>query len=223
MSRSYCIGHSPAFHFAAIFAMLTVVGCDSRPREVALPANAKTVDESQPMVPHPEYVNWSKFPVKSHVVRNRSVVNEHGKVTVRTKLWLESISDKGVTVSSQITVERPNEPVVVNPIDSVSYPASFRLPKGMKEEQFQLPCLKATATGNEELKVADRDFSTTVFVWDEVNETGPMSVKVWHSDAIPGRVVRQEFLIKSSQTATTEEVVEVHIAPDTKTSDANKS
>lgn len=204
-----------ALRVVAISGLVATMGCDSRPREIVLPAIDRSAEESQPMVPHPEYVNWSKFPVKSYVIRNRSVVNEHGQVTVKTKLWLESISEKEVTVASQITVERPNEAVVTNPVDSVRYPATFRLPKGMKAEQFLLPSLRASSKGTETCAIGDKEFSASVFEWEEVNETGPMSVKVWHCDEIPGRVIKQEFLTKSSQTTTTENVTEVHIESST--------
>jgi hypothetical protein len=36
-----------------------------------------------------------------------------------------------------------------------------------------------------------------------------MSVKLWRSDQVPGRIVRQEMLIESSQTKTVEELLEV--------------
>jgi len=112
---------------------------------------------------------------------------------VTTKLRLtEKTSDK-VVVESQITVDRVGEGRIENPPSSTSFPAQFRLPAGMQIEQFSLPSLKAKLVGDETRSAAGREYQAQLFTWQERNETGPMTVRYWRSDAMPGRLVRQEI------------------------------
>ena len=100
-----------------IVGCVAMFGCD----DVGKPSNANrqlpqvsAVDESLPRVSHPEFANWSQFAEKSFVVRNRVISSAGGKVLVTTKMWLEKKDADGVSVGSQVTVERPNEPIVKN-------------------------------------------------------------------------------------------------------------
>jgi hypothetical protein len=79
----------------------------------------------------------------------------------------------------------------------------------MTAEFFQLPSQKAKRVAEEELEIAGRKIQAEVFEWTESNETGPMQVKLWRSNDIPGRIARQEMLIEASQTKTIEEIREV--------------
>jgi hypothetical protein len=163
--------------------------------------------EHLPLVDHPEYVNWSKFLVGTEVVRKKEVSNDVAAVRVTTTLRLAEKTAHKVVVESQVTVDRSGEPLVKNPPQKFDFPAKFRLPDGMKLEQFLLPSLKAEQIG-EELRVAcGQDFNTQLFTWDERNETGPMKVKLWRSDDIPGRMLRQE--INGHMHFSVEEVVEI--------------
>jgi len=118
-------------------------------------------------------------------------------------------SDAHVLVHTQVNVKRPGEPLEENPIEEVRFPSQFELPQGMTEEYFQQPSLKAKKTGEEEMEVAGVKIKADVYEWTESNETGPMQVKLWRSNDIPGRIVRQEMLIEASQTKTLEEIREV--------------
>ena len=193
-----------------IVGCVVFFGCD-----VGTPSNAtiqlpqlNAVDESLPNVTHPEYANWSQFAEKSFVVRKRVVSNAGGNVLVTTKSWLEKKDENGVSVGSRVTVERPNEPIVENDDDFVSYPPTYRLPKGMDPASFAQPSSKAKETGTEMIQIGERKIETKIFEWEERNETGPMSVKLWRSDDIPGKIVRQEMFTKSTDTKSVEEVTE---------------
>jgi hypothetical protein len=61
----------------------------------------------------------------------------------------------------------------------------------------------------ESMDVFGKKVLVDIYQWIESNETGPMTVKLWRSDEVPGRIVRQEMLIESSQTKTVEELLEV--------------
>ncbi len=196
-----------------ILGVVTLLGCDLRKESKAtnqLPI-VNAVDETLPKVVHPEFANWSRFPEKSFVVRKRVVSNSGGSVIVMTKLWLERKDENGVSVGSQVTVQRPDEPIVENGADIVSYPATYRLPKGMDEARFLQPSTKAKETGAEVIEIGMREFNTTIFEWEESNETGPMTVKLWQSDEIPGKIVRQELFTKSTATKSIEEVTELNL------------
>ena len=195
-----------------IVGCVAFFGCD-----VGKPANAivylpevSVVDESLPRVTHPEYANWSQFAEKTFVVRKRVVSNAGGSVLVTTKMWLEKKDADSVSVGSQVTVERPNEPIVENDDDIVRYPATYRLPKGLDAASFDQPSAKAKETGTEVIQIGDKKLQTRIFEWEERNETGPMTVKLWRSYEIPGKIVRQEMFTKSTETKSVEEVTEFH-------------
>jgi hypothetical protein len=174
-------------------------------------AQQSRVVDAQPsvQVPHPEYVNWSRFDVGASVTRFRVVSNANGKVEVTTKFTLTEKSDSHILVTMQVNVQRPNEALEKNPEEHTRFPSDFTLPDGMTAEFFQLPSQKAKRVGEEELEIAGRKIQTEVFEWTESNETGPMQVKLWRSNDIPGRIARQEMLIEASQTKTIEEIREV--------------
>lgn len=163
-----------------------------------------------PQVAHPEFANWNKFPVGTFVVRKKEVTNDFGTVRVTSTLrLLEKTGDK-VVVESQVTVAHVGRPIVENPPQQVAYPATFPLPKGMRAEQFALPALKAQDSGEEVISACGRDFTARLFVWEERNESGPMTVKHWRSDQVPGRMLRQE--IRGHMHDSVEEVVEIYLA-----------
>jgi len=196
-----------------LLGMMAIVGCGSSNdsnSKIVLPS-VQTVDESLRSVAHPEFVNWSQFDEKATVVRKRFVENANGTVVVTTKMWLDKKDENEVRVGSQVTVERPNEPKLENDVDIVRYPATFRLPNGMDEARFYLPSAKAVETGTETIKIGENEFETKIFEWEESNETGPMTVRLWQSDKIPGKIVRQEMLTKSSSTKTKEDVIELQL------------
>jgi hypothetical protein len=59
------------------------------------------------------------------------------------------------------------------------------------------------------MEVLGKTVTAELFEWSESNETGPMTVKLWRSNEVPGRIVRQEMLIESSQTKTIEKLTAV--------------
>lgn len=196
-----------------------LAGCSTKPPkdiQVAV-TSSQTEANSQPLLPHPEFENWNRFPVQSYVIRKRTVTNENGQVSVRTKLWLEEKNSTGVQVGSEVTTQRDGEDAVENPADFVRYPAEFRLPKGLEPERFYLPSIKAAKLPDESLKIGEAEFVTEVFEWEENNEAGPMTVKVWRSLDVPGRIVRQEMLTKSSNTKVSEMVSELVVSDQNKT------
>jgi len=189
------------------------LGCDAGGSKIA-PATIPNIQASSDpgtKVQHPEYANWSQFEEKTSIVRKRVVTNAHGSVVVTTKMWLEKKDSNEVSVGSQVTVERPNEPIEKNDINIVSYPATYQLPKGMDEARILLPSGKAKETGSEVVRINGTEVKAKVFEWEENNEAGAMTVKLWQSNSIPGKIVRQEMFTKSSETKTVEEVTELDL------------
>jgi hypothetical protein len=207
MNQWWCRG-------ARVASLICLVGCGNKPAhgpvsQGPLPPGyiAPAPTGNLPLVDHPEYVSWNRFPVGIAVIRKKEVTNETGSVSVTTTLRLAQKMPDKIVVESQVTVNRPGQPLVENPPLNLDFPAKFRLPAGMKLEQFALPSLKARPAGDETRQACGREFQTELFTWDEVNEAGPMKVKLWRSDDVPGRMVRQE--IKGRTQASVEEVVEI--------------
>ncbi len=200
----------------AVAILLAGCGSDSGTSSVSqepLPPGyiAPVAAENLPLVDHPEYVHWSRYSVGTSVVRKKEVSNESGSVRVTTTLRLAEKNSEKVVVESQVTVDRPGQPVVENPPQKLEFTARFQLPPGMQPEQFALPSLKARVIGQENRTACGRELQTEVFTWDERNEAGPMTVKLWRTEDVPGRTLRQE--IKGRTQVSAEEVVEI-IQPD---------
>lgn len=157
---------------------------------------------------HPEFVNWSRFPADTTVTRRRETRNSHGKVTVTTTLRLVKKDEQAVVIESRTIVAHEGAPVLENDAMEVSFPASFKVPDGMTLEQFQLPSLKAKRSSEETIEVLGKQIHAEVYEWNEVNETGPMTVRVWFSQEVPGRIVRQEMLTLGTETGSTEELTD---------------
>jgi hypothetical protein len=143
------------------------------------------------------------------VVRKKEVTNDFGVVHVTTTLRLAEESAQKVIVENQVTIDRPEEAPVVNPPFSAEFPAQFRLPAGMDQKQFWLPSLQAQSLGEELRTVCGREYNAQLFTWTERNETGPMLVKLWRSDDIPGRMLRQE--ITGHMHNSVEEVIDISL------------
>ena len=196
---------------AILASLIFLVGCGSEsgshgssiPRGYAAPSST----ENLPLVSHPEYVAWSRFPVGMAVVRKKEVTNEFGVVRVTTTLRMAEKTTDHIVVESQVTVYRNADPPEENPPLKFDFPAKFRLPQGMQLEQFALPALKAEQVGEETRRVCDRECSTQLFAWEEVNKEATMAIKLWRSDDIPGRMVRQE--VKGPSHNSVEDVVEI--------------
>jgi hypothetical protein len=192
-----------------------LIGCDWQPSpgDAAIPAAQQTMrpkatqEEESPLIDYPEYVSWTPFPVGLVVVRQKVVTNDSEAVHVTTTLRLIEKSADKIVVESQVTVNRPGQPALENAPFRSEYRARFRLPAGMRAEQFDLPALKARQIGEETVESCGQEYSTQVFIWDEINETGPMHVKLWRSEAMPGRMVRQE--IHGPMHTSVEDVVEI--------------
>ena len=213
LDRSMGMGSRTLRYISIVAALLILsLGCESSKKPILAPKTDKaqgTVSESAAMIVHPEYANWSQFPVGAQVTRFRVVSNENGEVKVTTVLTLQEKTDDHVIVNSQVNVQRPGEDMETNPPESTKFVAKFPLPSGLSEEYFQLPSLKAKRIGEESLDVHGRTIQADIYEWTESNETGPMSIKLWRSNQVPGRIVRQEMLIEASQTKTLEELSSV--------------
>ncbi|MFN7737264.1 MAG: hypothetical protein ACK5O8_14185 [Pirellula sp.] len=199
-----------------LLSVCLAIGCEDKrpivPKTTSAQSGSATkrVTPSNPvLLDHPEYANWSRFPVGASITRKRVVTNEFGEVHVTTKMWLEGKSPEQVAVGSQISVVRSDNPPEINPPSSTTYPAKFELPSGLKPELFLLPSSKAKLVGEESVTIGDLEVKAEVFEWTENNEAGPMTVKLWRSEEIPGRIVRQEMMTESSSTKTLEQISEL--------------
>lgn len=193
-----------------VVSSLLFVGCtgssSSTPRGYVAPES----QEDLPLVDHPEYAHWSRFPVGAFSIRKKTVTNSYGSVYVTTKISLAEKTDEKIIVEQQVTVVRP-EVTNENPPQQMEYPAKFRLPTSVQLESFSLPSIKAKVVGEESLEEAGASRLCTKYEWEESNEAGPMAIKLWRSDEVPGRLVREETLIHSDGSTTVEFITEVQV------------
>jgi hypothetical protein len=173
----------------------------------ALPTNTTPKE----WMDHPEFVNWNQFPLETTVIRKRVVTNAFGTVKVTTRLRLAEKSATAIGVGNQVDVERPGEETEVNPEMILRSPSRFQIPQGMSRDVFLLPSAKAQRVDETVLEISGRAFPCQVYEWEDTNEAGPMTVRLWRSKDMPGRIVRQEMRVLSSDTQTVEEVDRVEI------------
>jgi len=161
-----------------------------------------------------DYQSWKPFKPGTIVVRKKESKNENGWVKETTTLTLKQVTDEKVFIESQITVERPNEPAKVNPPFEISHSARFTVPKNMKKEQFNKPSLRAVEVGEESIKVAGKTYKARLFTWEDQTEAGPMPQKIWLSQEVPGRFLKQASAVTKNKTQrieTNEELVEIKL------------
>lgn len=193
-----------------IAGSLLILGCTGSSSSTPKGYVAAESQDDLPLVDHPEYTHWSKFPVGAFSIRKKTVTNAAGSVYVTTRISLAEKTDERVVVEQQVTVVRP-EATVENPPQELEYPAKFRLPTSVQLESFNLPSLKAKLLGEEVLNEAGSSFTCSLYQWEESNEAGPMTIKLWRSDEVPGRMVREETLIQSDGSTSVGFITEVQI------------
>lgn len=189
----------------AALCLFVASGCETKVQPVVVPQVSL---EDLPLVSHPEYDNWSKFEVGTQVVRQDKLASSDGDVLLYTKLRLAQKSDAGIVVETQTAIER-NGVREDSDLNSVDYPAKFRLPKGMSIEQFQLPALKAKKSGEEKLVVADKEYVVEVFTFEDQSEAGPVDVTLWRSLEFPGRQLKKEIIDRKGLVLSTSTISEL--------------
>lgn len=192
------------------------VGCGgpaSTPTAATVPSVPDTDDTAPQVLFYDlDYANWSRFPVGTQV--KRKSVTSSPKATASTTsvetLTLKEVTDGAVVVVRQNTTQRSDGSYhVVNPPEERKYPRSFAIPSGMTAEDFSKPSRGARKDGEETGTVAGTSYRAVVYTWEDQTESGKMSVRVWLSDDIPGRIVKQEMKVPALENTTSDEVIEV--------------
>lgn len=161
-----------------------------------------------------DYQSWKPFKPGTIVVRKKESKNANGWVRETTTLKLTQVTDDKVFIESQITVERPDEPAKVNPPFEIVHAARFTVPKNMKKEQFNKPSLRAVEVGEESIKVCGKTYKARLFTWEDQTEAGPMPQKIWLSQEVPGRFLKQASAVvknKTQRIETNEELIEIKL------------
>jgi hypothetical protein len=184
-----------------------LAGCTPTPTTVVVPPKKNTTG---PMVAHPEYANWSQFPVGTQVIRRANLASENGDVFQVTTLKLAAKSDQSVTVDSQTTIERAGAKEE-SEVQSADYPAEFQLPEGMEVSQFYMPALKAKLARQESIQVAGRTYEADVYEFIDTAEAGPLAVTLWRSDAIPGKQAKKQILDPGGNLLSASETIEISL------------
>lgn len=201
MTRVFCLLVATCLLFAS--------GCDTFQKPAPVIVAAPPSLEDLPLVAHPEYENWSKFPVGTRVVRKDTLASSEGDVTLHTTLKLTAKSEANITLETQTAIERSGNRQDSD-LNSVEYPAQFRLPKGMTIEQFQLPALKAQKMDVEMITVAGKVYTAEVYRFEDQSEAGPVDVTLWRSSEIPGRQAKKEIIDRKGLMLTSSNLIEFH-------------
>lgn len=172
------------------------VGCDAQTKAKTISVAVPSMDHL-PLVDHPEYQNWTKFPIGTIVRRRNEIVNDQGLVVVLTTLKLIEVNEKMVIVESQTTVEREGT-IDEKPPQSFEYYSKFRLMEGLTIERYSLPSPSAIKTGVEEIEVSGIKYDADVFEWEGNLESGKVGLKQWRCNDFPSRIVKTETNYRDS-------------------------
>jgi hypothetical protein len=160
-----------------------------------------------PTMTHPDYANWSQFPVGTVVVLKSVAQRGESKVTSVETLRLLEKDDRRVIVERQNTTERNDGSYKAeNPPEKRTYVKDFVLPPGMTEADFAKPSLKAVLKGSEPMTVLGKTVQCERYEWTDGTEAGPMKITLWRSNEIPGRIVKQLMIVEGTKTTTTDEI-----------------
>lgn len=161
-----------------------------------------------------EYANWKKFPVGTAVKRRASTAGKDGKVAVVSveTFTLKALTADEAEVTRQNTTERTDGSLkAVNPEGTLRFKRQFAIPAGMTADDFNKPSRKAKAGPDEELTVLGKTYKAATFTWADATEAGPLEIKVWLSDEVPGRVLKQVMAQNATGNTTTDEVIELKV------------
>ncbi len=207
--------------FTFISLALVVVctaGCGGSSAPPAPGAGAVTVAPSAapagPMFDTLEYANWKRFPVGTTVKRKSVTSTERStnKVTSVNTYTLRTVGADVIEVTRQNTTDRGDGTApAVNPGETNRFNRQFAIPNGMTADDFNKPSRKAKVTGEEDVTVLGKKYKATVYSWSDSTEAGPLEVKLWLSEEMPGRIVKQVMKQSTLANTTNEEVVEVTI------------
>src|SRR5262245_12094479 len=199
----------------AVLLLVLASGCGCTADKPAPAAAANTpVVQTGPMFDDLDYANWKRFPVNTTVQRKSVISSEANTSTVTSveTLALRKVTDSDIEVSRQNTTERNDGSYrAVNPAEVRRYPRQFAIPTGMTAEDFRKPSRSAKQVGEETVTVLGKDYKSTVYAWTDHTEVGPLEVRVWLSDDMPGRIVKQVMKQPTLKNTTIDEVIEVKI------------
>ncbi len=189
-----------------ISLVLATAGCNEQKTFVP-PLPAK---QALHAIANPDFQNWSQFPVGTKVVRRKELANANGVVRVTTTLKLIENTDAQVVVESQVDVVRPDS-TASNPPQTFEFPAEYQVPEQFSAESFALPAPTAKLTGHETVTIAGREFDAEVYEWEGMLESGKVDLKLWRSNAFPGRQITQHTDYRREGEKAIEESIELVI------------
>jgi hypothetical protein len=167
--------------------------------------------DNLPTAENLNFKNWSQFPVGTTATWVKNTKNEKDWVKETTVRKLVEKSANTVVVEWQVTVERPNYETKVNSPNRTEIPATFRVPPSMTAQQLQAPSLKAKKAGEETVTILGKTYKAELFTWQDGTESGPMEVKAWYVDDLPGRIARQTMKVGQKDFDSLEEITSISI------------
>lgn len=188
--------------------LLVLPGCGNSVTPVAVPPDTS----SWPRCDSPQYASWQRVPVGT-VVRRQSVTSSETGTASTTSIetfTLKEVTEHEAVVERQNTTERSDGSYrVENPPQLLRYPRQFPLPPGMSPEDFSKPSPTAKKVGQETVTVQGKQYQTTVYAWSDATESGTMDIRVWLSEEMPGRIVKQVMSVPRLKNTTVDKVIDL--------------
>jgi hypothetical protein len=191
---------------------LIAIGCGKEVSQTAAAPSGEPAMPPGPVILNRDFANWSRFPIGT-IVKIKSVTLKGDlHVTSIDTLKLLEKSDTELVVERQNTTERNDGSLgAVNPPERRSYRKSFALPHGMSEADFDKPSLIAKSVGKETVEILGKKYEADVYTWADQTEAGPLDIKLWWSDEMPGRLLKQTMKLVKGDKTTNHSVIELTI------------
>lgn len=198
------------------FTLITI-GCGKDISQTAAAPAGEPALPPGPAILNRDFANWSRFPIGT-TVKIKSIT-ERGPLHVTSidTLKLVEKSEDEIVVERQNTTERNDGSLgAVNPPERRTYRKSFNLPPGMSEADFAKPSLIAKSVGKETVEILGKKYDADVFSWADQTEAGPLDIRLWWSDEMPGRLLKQTMKLVKGDKTTNHSVIELTVPENAK-------
>lgn len=158
-------------------------------------------------VEHPTYKSWAGHPLGTSVTIRTLTANPASTLTTTTTTTLRALKPDRVVLEIR-RVSDATGTKVEHALETYDQRRMFPLLPGVKKEDIGKP-IKPIATGEETLKVGDREIKASWSDSKGQSEAGDTTTRTWMSDEVPGRIVKVVTKIPKASTTITRELIEL--------------
>lgn len=192
------------------FAAIVLAGCSSPAAPPPAPAVLVAAEPVVPLDPtnrveNPQYARWAKFPVGT-VALIEEVTDASGANTTSTSTYrLTEKTESGVVVEVSGAIVAPDGTKTENPPLPLRHVRWMRKPTG--DADLGQPN-GIYATGTETITVRGKEYKTRWYKAKGHVEAGETDTQIWHSDDVPGGVVKSVHRIPGAKKTVTAELID---------------